>query len=62
MIASEYLLLGALILAGVGIGIGEVKDTIQDTAKELASEQRQLLKATKQKQLEQVVDQHQLAP
>lgn len=62
MIASEYLLLGALILAGVGIGIGEVKDTIQDTAKELASEQRQLLKATKQKQLEQVVDQHQLTP
>lgn len=62
MIASEYLLLGALILAGVGIGIGEVKDTIQDTAKELASEQRQLLKTTKQKQLEQVVDQHQLTP
>lgn len=48
MIATEYLLLGAIVIGGVGAALAEVKQGIKEEAKVFVTEQHNLIRNARQ--------------
>lgn len=52
MIATEYLLLGAIVIGGVGAALAEVKQGIKEEAKVFVTEQHRLINNARQSSIE----------